>query len=196
MGELTSILQSASLQVNKKDIWLWNLEKSNVYSVRTAYDFLTTPTTVVNPVEAKLLWHKDIPLKVIIFAWRLFCNRLPIKDNLFRRNVLNNEARLCTSGCGSLETLNHLCFHCSTFGAVWYYIFCWLGILSTIPYEAVYHLIQISFVGSGSRVRQSILHLIWFATVWEIWKGQRVFDNPSSGQNKATFLSVVEGEIC
>jgi len=90
VGELTSILQSVTLQVQKEDKWLWNLEKSNAFTVRNVYNFLTTQTTVVNTVDAKLLWHKDISLKVVIFAWRLFRNRLPTKDNLFRRGILNH----------------------------------------------------------------------------------------------------------
>jgi len=34
-------------------------------------------------VSVSSLWHKDVPLKVTLFAWRLFRNRLPTKDNLF-----------------------------------------------------------------------------------------------------------------
>jgi len=95
VGELISILQSVTLQVHKEDRWLWNLEKSNVFSVCSAYNFLTTQTTVVNPVDAKLLWHKELPLKVVIFAWRLFRDRLPTKNNLIRRNIINLDSSSC-----------------------------------------------------------------------------------------------------
>jgi len=113
----------------------------------------------------------------VIFAWRLFRNRLPTKDNLFRRGILNNDSRMCASRCGSLKTLNHLFLHCSTFGAVWYYIYGWLGISSTTPYVVADHFIQFSYGSDGSKVRQAIMHLIWFATVWEIWKerNNRIF---------------------
>jgi len=43
----------------------------------------------VAPVPS--LWHKDVPLKVVLFAWRLFQDRLPTKDNLYRRNVLASD---------------------------------------------------------------------------------------------------------
>ena len=39
VGELCLLLQNVTLQVEKEDKWLWNLEKSNVYSVRSAYNF-------------------------------------------------------------------------------------------------------------------------------------------------------------
>jgi len=95
---------------------------------------------------------------------------LPTKDDLFRRGVLNNDTCMCAGRCGSLETPNHLFLHCSTFGVVWYYIYRWIEISSIFSSCATDHFNQFSYGGGGSNVRQSILHLIWFATVWEIWK--------------------------
>ena len=54
------------------------------------------------------LWHKDVPLKVVLFAWRLFRDRLPTKDNLHRRGVIDHASTVCVSGCGSMESSNHL----------------------------------------------------------------------------------------
>jgi len=72
VGELCLLLTNVTLQVDKEDRWLWTLEKSNVYSIRSAYNHLTSQHTADNPVAVKSLWHKDIPLKVVVFAWRLF----------------------------------------------------------------------------------------------------------------------------
>jgi len=57
-----------------------------------------------------LLWQKYVPLKVVVFVWRLLRNRLPTKDNLLRRGVLHTDTCQCVSGCGSTETVNHLFF--------------------------------------------------------------------------------------
>lgn len=38
-------------------------------------------------------WHKDVSLKVVLFVWRLFRDRLPTKVNLHRRQVLDVEAQ-------------------------------------------------------------------------------------------------------
>jgi len=87
MGELCLLLQSVTLQVDKDDRWLWKLELSNNFTVQSAYkvkvhhhhsSFTVTPT---------VLWHKGVPLKVNLFAWRLTRDRLPTKNNLFRRGV-------------------------------------------------------------------------------------------------------------
>lgn len=53
-------------------------------------------------------------------------------------------------------------------------------------------------------MRQSLLNVIWFATVWELWKernniifkSKEMLDFAFGGQNKVTFLLVVEDEIC
>lgn len=59
-----------------------------------------------------------IPLKIVFFAWHLFRDRLPTKDNLFRRGVIGADLRMCVFGYGSLETSSHLLFHCNTFGTI------------------------------------------------------------------------------
>jgi len=107
VGELCLLLQFVNLQVNKEDTWIWNLEKLNTFSVRSAYNFQTSQHSVDTPVDVKKLWLKDVPLKVVVFAWRLFRNRLPTKDNLVRRGVLYNGSCLCVTGCGDLETVNY-----------------------------------------------------------------------------------------
>jgi len=79
--------------------------------VRGAYHTLTDGTPLNHDVPLiydDLLWRKDVPLKVLIFAWRLFRNRLPTKDNLFRQGIIHMEDQLCVGGCGLQETNDYL----------------------------------------------------------------------------------------
>jgi len=69
VGDLTLLLQNVTLQVDKEDRWLRKLESSNAFSVRNAYNFLTIQHQDAASVAAKSLWHKDIPLKVVLFSW-------------------------------------------------------------------------------------------------------------------------------
>lgn len=74
------------LQVNVDDVWTWLPDPGVGYSVRGAYHTLTcwTPLIPNAPlVFADLLWRKDIPLKVSVFVWRLFRDRLSTKVDLF-----------------------------------------------------------------------------------------------------------------
>jgi len=74
---------------------------------------------VDEPLERGLVddvWLKQVPLKVSLFVWRLFRNRLPTKDNLLRRHVLHLDNITCVGGCGSLENAEHLLLGCDFFG--------------------------------------------------------------------------------
>ena len=42
VGDLILLLQNVTLQANKNDKWLWNLETSNVFSISSAYNSITT----------------------------------------------------------------------------------------------------------------------------------------------------------
>jgi hypothetical protein len=55
---------------------------------------------------SNLIWHKQVPLKVSVIAWRLLRNRFSTKDNLVRRHIIPPDASICT-GCGGAETAHH-----------------------------------------------------------------------------------------
>jgi hypothetical protein len=95
VGELRLLLHNVSLQVDRVDRRVWRLESSSEYTVRSAYNFLSATTPVNHAVPVSSLWHKNVPLKVVVFAWRLFRDRLPTKNNLFRRHVIATDAQSC-----------------------------------------------------------------------------------------------------
>lgn len=97
LGECRLLLLTVVLQVSGNDLFMWLPDRGVGYTVRGAYCILTSGTLINHNaplVSADLLWRKDIPLKVFIFAWRLFWNRLPTNVNLFCRGVIHNEAHL------------------------------------------------------------------------------------------------------
>ena len=115
-------------------------------SVRSAYNFQSAQPDVATPVDVKMLWQKNIPLKVVIFAWRLFQTRLSTKDNLLCRNVIDNNSCLRVSGCSSLKTTNHLFLHYSFFGSVWNCILHWVGLSMVAPFDVSDHYSQFFFL--------------------------------------------------
>ena len=68
LGELTLLLLSVNLQVDREDRWLWNLETSQKFSVRSAYHYMTAHSQDTFTVVSQSIWHKDIPLKIVLFA--------------------------------------------------------------------------------------------------------------------------------
>ncbi|GAU40087.1 hypothetical protein TSUD_151310 [Trifolium subterraneum] len=107
--------------------WVWKLHPSQSYSVRSAYSYLTMSDG--SPVEdvASFLWVKSVPLKVNIFIWRLFLNRLPTKDNLLRRGVIEVHQVLCATNCGKSENATHLFLQCDVYNQVWQMVLNWTG---------------------------------------------------------------------
>lgn len=162
------LLHGVTLQVDRIDRWLWTLETSHVFSVRSAYNLLTFQSSTVSWVAVSSLWNKDIPLKVVLFAWRLFRDRLPTNDNLLRCGVIHNDVRLCVSGCGIEENLDHLFLHCNSFGSIWFYIYRWMGMSTVIPFSIGDHFNQFTSDGGVTKARRSILQVLWYATTWEI----------------------------
>jgi len=165
------------------------LETSYVFSVRSAYKVQASHPIEAFTVSVTTLWNKHVPLKVVLFAWRLFRDRLPTKDNLLRRGVIPYDSRLCIAGCNTVETSTHLFLHCPTFGAVWYLLFRWLSFSTVIPLGVVDHFNQFFLDGGNVKARGAILHAIRFATTWEIWKerNNRLFNGKQS-----SILNVVD----
>jgi hypothetical protein len=84
---------------------------------------------------------------------------------------------MCASSYGSLENSSHLFLHCRSFGFVWNYIYRRIGISMVTPCYVADHFNQFTYVGGGAKARRSIIQMLWFSTVWKIWKerNNRIF---------------------
>ena len=126
-----------------------------------------------------LVWHRQVPLKVSIFAWRLLRDRLPTKSNLVARGIISPEAHFCVSGCGGIETAQHIFLSCSTFASLWGLVRSWIGFSAVDAHAHPDHFVQFTFSAGGLRARRSFLQLIWLACTWIVWneRNQRLFRN-------------------
>ncbi|MCI64593.1 cysteine-rich receptor-like protein kinase, partial [Trifolium medium] len=61
------------------DRWQWQPDPDRGYSIRGAYQLLISQQRIDLDAVEELIWHKQVPLKVSIFAWRLLRDRLPTK---------------------------------------------------------------------------------------------------------------------
>jgi hypothetical protein len=139
--------------------------------------FLTTQNVTYNADYDRFLWLKPVPLKVNIFVWRLFLNRLPTKLNLHRRGVLDEQQLSCATSCGKLEDLDHLFFQCDVYGRLWSMISNWLGVTTAFPGSANLHSTHFCGLGGFSRGTNAMLIIIWVAVLFVIWKDRnsRIF---------------------
>jgi hypothetical protein len=171
-----------SLQESVTDRWLWLPNQDGGYTVRGVYDTLTSQEQPQLHQNMELIWHKQVPIKVSILAWRLLRDRLPTKHNLANRGILPLEARLCVSGCGNVEDVNHLFLSCPTFSALWPLVRAWLGVVGVDSQSTSDHFLQFINYAGCSRGRRSFFHLIWLLCVSVLWneRNDRIFRNRQS----------------
>ncbi|GAU19662.1 hypothetical protein TSUD_240100 [Trifolium subterraneum] len=126
---------------NELDRWHWRSLHSDVFTVKGAYQTLTRAEEEAEPMlnSAELVCNKVVPVKVSVFAWRFMENRIPTRDNIFKRGILNIDAQHCVLGCGFDETLSHLFFTCDKTHKVWHGMLQWLGIQSALHNNQVVH---------------------------------------------------------
>ncbi|GAU31093.1 hypothetical protein TSUD_322300 [Trifolium subterraneum] len=165
LGECHSLLLIVSLQAQSSDSWLWQPDPETRYSVRGAYQLLTSHDSISTTASDGLIWHSQVPLKVSIFAWRLLRDMLPTKANLVTRDIISPEAHFCVIGCGAVESAQHLFLSCSTFGSLWAFIRSWIGFSSADSHALHDHFVQFTSSAGSLRARRSFLQLIWLACV-------------------------------
>lgn len=88
---------------------------------------------------------QSVPLKVNIFVWRLFSNKLATKDNPRRRRVIETSQASCLALCGCMENKNNLFFKCDYYGRLWLLISDWLGIGTVSQGDVISHSTTLEF---------------------------------------------------
>ena len=116
--ECSSLLSNVVLQDHIQDNWRWLLDPVHGYSVCGAYRFLTSDAEPVVDGVYKNVWHKLVPSKVALFAWRLLQDKIPTRANLVRIHVLQPNDNLCVGGCENVEMADHLFLGCILCGSV------------------------------------------------------------------------------
>ena len=88
----------------------------------------------------------------------------------------------CMIGCGSNESAVHLFIHCTFSANMWALVWNWLGISFVHAGELRHHFIQFSKMAGIPLYSHLFFRIIWFVTVWTIWKerNNRVFQNTVS----------------
>jgi hypothetical protein len=123
---------------------VWALDPGEGFSVKSTYALLSAvdDSPTLNSNELKIfssIWESPTPSKIVAFSWQLLYDRLPTKENLHRRGVLDQDVDVNCVWCGlAPESTKHLFLHCNTAHWVWYEIFKWLGVLIVMPSNAIW----------------------------------------------------------
>ena len=179
LEECRQLLDGVIAQANILDRWQWDPDIHEGYTIRGAYQILTTQVSSTTEATRNLVWHNQVPLKVSIVAWRLLKDWLPTRVDLLLRSILQAEGVRCVAGCGFEESASHLFLHCEVFELLWQYIRTWIGMSDVDPLNISEHFLQFMHYTGHSKARRSFLQLLCLLCVWLIWseRNNRVFNN-------------------
>jgi len=163
------LLYDVILHDQTSDHWRWRLDPSGGYSVCSVYQMLTIDDNHTFDVTLDLIWHRFVPVMVSILAWRLFHNRLSTKANLVTRGTLTQEAQVCVTECGEVETMHYLFFSCIIFRELWHSVHDWIGVFTANLYSIIDQFLQFTYSTGGLATRRSFMQLIWLVCVWVLW---------------------------
>lgn len=155
-GMLQEFSQGLELQ-EEKDIWEYTWGKS--YSISQAYKFLQGPP---HPEPTfTWLWKSCCQKKHKVFAWYLLHNRLNTRAMLQRKNFHLPDYNCIMCGLHTLETRDHLFFHCP------FATRCWNHLLpGWIVPDADIHAVTRSFRLS---FHQPFFMEVFILALWSIW---------------------------
>jgi hypothetical protein len=171
---LLDLLVNVSLS-NDQDEWVWNLNPEEGFSVKSAYDSLSGMGDITNLSEWELkifssIWISPAPAKVVAFSWQLLYDRLPTKDNLHSRGVIQHVSDLNCAWCGlASETSKHLFLHCNKSIRVWYEVCKWLGVLMVMPPDIMTLFDCFNGVVRNKKIKKGFL-LVWHTVIWVLWR--------------------------
>jgi len=73
------------------------------------------------------------------------------------------------TGCGGLETVDHLFLSCPVFAPLWSMVRSWISISSADLDSLQDHLVHFIHSSGGLRARRSFMQLSWLCCVWVMW---------------------------
>ncbi|GJW89447.1 RNA-directed DNA polymerase, eukaryota [Tanacetum coccineum] len=164
LNHLLDLLGSVILS-NMDDRWVWDLNGDGVFRVKDARNLLDETFLPKDDVPTR--WIKCVPIKVNIFAWKVFLDRLPTRSNLSRRGVA--IASLSCPNCNAeSEDTAHLFFSCGLAKDVMWLVCRWwnLGLQTFNSYSD--WLAWFKSVRLGSKIKD-VLEGVFYVTWWSLW---------------------------
>jgi hypothetical protein len=160
-----------------EDRWTWIPDEDGLFSVKSSYTILENIFLVDEGVGVleegvfSLIWKSPAPSKVVAFSWSLLLDRIPTRDNLAFRHILESDASLLCVLCGMwVETTTHLFLYCDVSSLIWRGILNWLEINFITPHNLFVQFECWNNEANSKRLKKGF---------WLIWKERnaRIFMN-------------------
>lgn len=99
---------------SEPDQMIWKLNNSGIYSSQSLYAIVNFKG--IQPVFVPSLWNIYVPLRIHMFLWLVSNNRILTRNNLSKRQELNDKTCLF---CNEPESVTHLLFDCVVAKLLW-----------------------------------------------------------------------------
>jgi len=184
LDQLTAVIGAVELS-EVEDLWVWRPGEEGWFTVRSAYKIVEAILQVGNRwgVEEEkvfgLISRSRAPSKVVALTWKALWDRIPTKQNLARRKIIDLTASKDCLWCEVVEeTSIHLFIHCRMACSVWTKILGWCGINFITPHNLFSHL-QCCFAELRGKIFRKGFWLIWHATIWVLCRvrNDKFFNN-------------------
>ncbi|GJS85472.1 RNA-directed DNA polymerase, eukaryota [Tanacetum coccineum] len=158
-------LVGTSILSNSDDRWVCNLNGDGSFQVKNIRCLLDEYFLPNDPVATR--WVKFIPIKINVFAWRVYLDRLPTRLNLNRRNiqVLDQSCPVCKDAA---EEVSHLFFSCPLAVDVHRLICRWWNLTWSPLSSYEEWLSWFKDIRLGS-ILKCMLEGIFYVSWWSIW---------------------------
>ncbi|GKF30757.1 RNA-directed DNA polymerase, eukaryota [Tanacetum coccineum] len=157
--------RNAVILSNMDDRWFWDLNGDGVFQVKDVRFMLDE--AFLPKMEVLTRWIKSIPIKVNVFAWKLYLDRLPTRSNLSRRNV--SLPSLACPLCDHVleDDSSYLFFGCSVTKDIQKLICRWWN-LDVHPYESYEDWLSwFKYIRLGSKTKE-VLEGVFYVSWWSI----------------------------
>nr|GEX64210.1 RNA-directed DNA polymerase, eukaryota [Tanacetum cinerariifolium] len=123
-------------------------------------------------------WNRCIPIKVNVFLWRLFLNKLPTRVNLNRKGI-DVASTLCPICCEDVKTVKHIFFSCEMAKDLWALTARWWELDIPICSNILEWCLWIDSLHLYSKAK-SLLEEVGGKLMWSMWRfrNQLVFSIP------------------
>ncbi|GJT51439.1 RNA-directed DNA polymerase, eukaryota [Tanacetum coccineum] len=170
LDQLSLLLDTVILS-NMDDRWFWDLNGDGVFQVKDVRSMLDE--AFLPKMEVPTRWIKSIPIKVNVFAWKLYLDRLPTRSNLSHRNV-SLPSLACPLCDHVLEDSSHLFFGCSVAKDIQKLICRWWN-LDVHPYDSYEDWLSwFKYIRLGSKTKE-VLEGVFYVSWWSLWNFRNQF---------------------
>lgn len=171
---LCLLLAAAATTVGRTDTVRWLPSSNDSFTVSSCYKILSNsfvPFGLSNRYDSVFasIWKMEVPIKVKALGWRCFLNKIPTRDNLLVRGILNSSFNLSCVFCEVGESSIHSFLCCRKVFEVWKEMTDWID----MPFHPIIGF-KASFWHCSSpcfrlNIKRGKVGCVWLAIVWSLW---------------------------